>query len=88
MMESKYWKLLVTSLILAFDAFFGPGILDRRDSIGAALFGPSLSIAWLLIVAYAFQQHKRRALWFLLAAPIAMFWPLGFALIALGVIRM
>jgi hypothetical protein len=87
-MESQYWKLLITSLAVAIGSVFGPLIFDRSDSFGLALFGPSLSIAWCLIVVYAFQQYKRRALWFLLGVPIALCWPLFFALIALGVIRM
>ena len=87
-MESKYWKLLILSLVLAFGAFLGPGILDHTEFIGLALLGPVLSVAWCLIIGHAFQQYRRRALWFLLVAPLALFWPLCFALIALGFIRM
>jgi hypothetical protein len=61
-MESKYWKLLMTSLAVAITSVFGPVILDRSEFIGFALIGPELSIAWCLIVVYAFQHYKRRTL--------------------------
>jgi hypothetical protein len=74
-MESSYWKLLVTSLVLALGACIGPGLLDHGVWMSFMLIGVPLPIAWCLIVVYAFQQYKRRALWFLLAAPIALCWP-------------
>jgi hypothetical protein len=61
-MESSYWKLLVTSLLLALGACLGPGLLDHGSLKRFMLLGVSLPIAWCLIVVYAFQQYKRRAL--------------------------
>ena len=85
--EWNYSKLLITSLVIALGSVFGPVISHFRGATGVVLIGFSLSIAWCLIVVYAFQQYKRRALWFLLGAPIALYWPLIIALIALGVLR-
>jgi hypothetical protein len=86
-MESQYWKLLITSLAVALGAAFGPAFSYLRGSAGFVLIGFPLSIAWCLVVVNAFQQFKRRALWFRLAAPIALCWPLFIAPIALGVLR-
>ena len=87
-LESKYWNLLITSFLVALGAALGPGILNLRSARGFVLIGIPLSIAWCLIVVYAFQQFKLRALWFLLGAPIALRWPLAIALISLGLVRM
>lgn len=87
-MESSYWKLLITSLAVALGAVFGPVVLPFRGATGFVLIGCPLSIAWCLIVVYAFQRYKRRALLLLLGAPIALCWPLFLVLIALGVFRM
>jgi|HubBroStandDraft_2_1064218.scaffolds.fasta_scaffold19484_3 hypothetical protein len=87
-MESQYWKLLITSLAVALGAACGPAFSYLRGSTGFVLIGFPLSIAWCLVVAYAFQLFKRSALWFLLAAPIALCWPFFIALVALGVLRM
>lgn len=86
-MEPQCWKLLITSLAVARGSVLGPGVFEHGSFTGYLLIGFPLSIAWCLIVVYAFQQYKRRALWFLLAAPIALCWPLFIALIALGVFR-
>jgi hypothetical protein len=86
--QSKYWKLLITSLAVALGSVFGPMIAPLGGAEGFVLIGCPLSVAWCLIVAYAFQQYKRRALWLLLGAPIALCWPLFLALIAVGVLRM
>jgi hypothetical protein len=86
-MESQYWKLLIASLVLALGSVFLPAFSHLRGSTGFVLIGFPLSIAWCLAIAYAFQQYKRRALWFLLGAPIALYWPSFIALVALGVFR-
>jgi hypothetical protein len=88
-MEAKYRKLLILSIVIALGSVLGPAIPHLRGATGFVLIGFPLSIAWCLILAYAFQQFKqRRALWFLLGVPLALFWPLGFALLVLGVVRM
>ena len=41
------------------------------------------SAAWLLLLTVAFMPHGVRALWLLIGAPLAMFWPYQFATLAL-----
>ena len=87
-MQSQYKKPLTTSLVVALESVFGPALLEHAGDTRFMLIGFPLSIAWCLIVVYAFQQYRRRALWFLLGAPLALFWPFGFARKVLGVARM
>jgi hypothetical protein len=85
--DARFWKLLVTSFVISLLSSFGPFIF-KLGGTGFILIAFPMCIAWFLIVAYAFQQFKSRALWFLLGAPIALYWVFGFALIILGIARM
>ena len=86
--DSRYWKLLAISFGVSLLALVGPFILNLGLKTNFILIVFPSCIAWLLIVAYAFQQFKRRALWFLFGAPVALYWVLAFALIGLGIARM
>jgi hypothetical protein len=86
--DARYWKLLALSFGVSLLALVGPFILNLGPETNFIFIVFPLCIVWLLVVAYAFQQFKRRALWFLLGAPFALYWALAFALIGLGIARM
>src|ERR1700722_13337412 len=86
--DSKFWKLLVASFVVSLLSYFGPFIVNLGGEANFILIVFPLCIVWFLIVTYAFQQFKKRALWFLLGAPIPLYWVLAFASIGLGIVRM
>jgi hypothetical protein len=86
--DAKFWKLLIDSFVVSLLCLFGPFILNLGGYANFILIVFPLCIAWFLVVAYAFQQFKKRALWFLLGAPIPLYWVLAFVLTWLGIARM
>ena len=35
------------------------------------------AIAWVVILAFCLSRYKKRGLWLLVGAPMALYWPIG-----------
>lgn len=62
---------LILSLVLAAAAFGLPWVTHFADG-GVSV---ALHLLWLALVVATLWTHRRRGLWLLLGAPLALFWP-------------
>ena len=70
---------LVASLALAACAFGLPWLTHFADQ-GISIIA---HLAWIGLLIEAFLRFRSRALWLLLGAPLALFWPVSLAIILL-----
>ena len=73
--NQRYWTALVFSLVLAWLSLRAPTYrmpIDYHAIISRSI--PFFAM-WAAILALSFWRYKRRALWLLLGAPMALFWP-------------
>ena len=70
---------LVASFALAALAFGLPWLTHFADG-GASVI---LLLAWIGLAIETFLRFGRRALWLLLGAPLALFWPVSLAIVVL-----
>jgi hypothetical protein len=83
--------LLVASLVVSFAAFSINGNLGihwwhllsshRYLELTLRVFAPGA--AWLLLMSLGLILHRMRALWLLVGAPLALYWPYKFIVLAL-----
>jgi hypothetical protein len=72
----------IASVILAILSFSGPWL---NISLFAA--GHILSAVWFVLFAATLSRYGRRAMWRLLGAPLALFWPTLTTLVMLASAR-
>lgn len=79
------WFLLL-SLCLGLAEVFLPSIVPRRPDgfERIAEVTASVSCGFLLVLVVTLIRHRGRGLWVLLLLPLAVYWPLGFALLDWG----
>lgn len=71
---SQFRNLMVLSVAVAFASALLPFAHEpSRDFAWTVSLG--LTIAWLIVVVIAMIKFKKRGLWFLLGAPLALFLP-------------
>jgi hypothetical protein len=69
--------LLTVSLILAAIGFESPDPSSRPLDYGAMLtVALPLAAAWIVVLAVSLRWCAKRALWLLLGAPMALWWPI------------
>jgi hypothetical protein len=72
--------LFFLSLFVAVLAFAIPWLTHFADRG----FSVALLLLWLGLLITGLIQHRRRGLWLLLGAPLALFWPVVIAIWASG----
>jgi hypothetical protein len=78
----NFRPVFLGSMVLAFITF-ATGYFGGRSLTGA-LF---LAGFWAAVVVFALFSFKKRAVWLLLGAPLALFWPWVFAALRLWSLR-
>jgi hypothetical protein len=73
----KFWiLLLLPSLLLAFFGWTAPSHQMPLD-YGAMIWRSiPYAIAWALVITFALVRFRTRGLWFLIGAPMALYWPI------------
>jgi hypothetical protein len=76
-MRAHWFKvILAVSVVLAFFGWYTPGRqrpLDFHDMLWRSI---PLACLWALIFAFSTYRFGRTALWMLLGAPLALYWPI------------
>jgi hypothetical protein len=70
--NDDFWAFAAWSALLAVTSLISP-ILPAGTVLALVA-----SSAWLIVVGMALYRFRRRALWFLLGAPLALAWPCVF----------
>jgi hypothetical protein len=68
------WSLLVAIL-----GFCGPWVFRREGLDLAVRASLWFAAAWGILVAAALVRDRKRGLWALIGAPLAVYWPLAMA---------
>ena len=82
-MQSNFNQRLIVSGIIAACAFLWFGILGQDQFLVRIGGLPGLvgsfvfSAVWLYLVMAAIKRHRKRGLWLLVGAPLALFWPIA-----------
>jgi len=70
--RDRFLWVALASLALALSCAFLPRLVEPVDPFQVATF---LTLAWVVLLISAFATYRRRALWLLIGAPAALFWP-------------
>jgi hypothetical protein len=79
--NNDFWAFVAWSALLALVSISSP-VLPA-----GGVFGLVAGIGWLFVVGAALYRFRRRALWLLLGAPLALAWPCIFLLFMLACLR-
>jgi len=80
----RFSAFLIGSLIAAAASAGLPYLLESSDP---ALFSLPFCLAWSAVTGVALWRFRWGALWLLVGAPAAFYWPFLFAMIAIGCAR-
>ena len=72
----KYWAALLASLIVAYLGWSAPSHQMPLDY--GAMISRSIPFAatWAVVLVLSLWRYKRRGLWLLVGAPLALYWPI------------
>lgn len=77
MSKSKtIWMVFLPSLLIAFLGWTAPSHQMPLDYHAMIWRSIPYALAWILIVVYALVRYKRLGFFFLLGAPMALYWPI------------
>lgn len=73
--NQKYWMWFAASFVIAFLGWEFP---NRMPLNYDAMISRSIrfAIAWVVVLAFCLWRYKKRGLWFLIGAPMALYWPI------------
>jgi len=83
----EFWKLFAASLAIALGSAGVPYLTDRNDVFLVLKLVVPLCLVWTALFAVGLWQFRWRGFWLLLGAPIAYWWPLAFAMVAVTCAR-
>ena len=74
--NQRYWIGLIASLVIGYlgwqsHSYRMPLVYDAMISRSVPL-----AMAWALVLTVCLWRYKKRALWLLLGAPMALYWPI------------
>jgi hypothetical protein len=69
------WIALIISLVFAYLSWTAPSYRMPLDYDAMISRSVPFAIAWAGVVAVSLWRYKRRGLWLLLGAPMALYWP-------------
>jgi len=79
--NDDYWAFAAWSALLALTSLISPVL--PAGSVLTLVAG----IAWIVVVGMALYRFRRKALWLLLGAPLALAWPSIFVLFMVACLR-
>jgi len=68
----KLWMILLPSMLIAFFGWAAPTRQMPINYYGSIPF----AVTWALVLVFSLIRFKKRALWLLLGAPMALYWPI------------
>lgn len=72
--------LFFASILVGIIGLFAPRYLPALDSVDAAYETTGIAaIIWVVLLIVALVMHRWRGLLLLLALPLILYWPIGFA---------
>jgi len=74
--NQRFWIALMASLVVAYLGGSAPNYrmpLDYGAMISRSI---PFAIAWAVILAFGPWSYKKRGLWLLVGAPMALYWPI------------
>ena len=81
--NQRYWIALVTSLVIAFLGWSAPTDTVPLNYHAMIFRSVPFAVAWVTITAFSVWHFRKRGLWLLLGAPMALYWPIWLLLIHL-----
>ncbi len=74
--NQKYWIALIASLVVAYLGSKAPSYRMPLDYDAMISRSIPFAIAWAVILAFCLWRYKKRGLWLLVGAPMALYWPI------------
>lgn len=71
-----YWIAFAASLVSAYLGWQSPSYRMPIDYDAMISRSVPLAILWALILLLCFWRYKKRGLWLLIGAPMALYWPI------------
>ena len=72
----RYWIVLLASLVLAYLGGQAPRYQMPVDYDAIISRSIPFAIAWAVILSFCLSRYKKRGLWLLVGAPMALYWPI------------
>ena len=73
--NQQYWTALLVSLVAAFLGWQAPTRRMPIDYEATIWWSVPIAIGWAMILAFCLWRHKKRGLWLVVGAPMALYWP-------------
>ena|SRR5215472_9343669 len=73
--NQQYWTALLVSLVAAFLGWQAPTRRMPIDYEATIWWSVPIAIGWAMILAFCLWRHKKRGLWLIVGAPMALYWP-------------
>jgi hypothetical protein len=73
--SKKLWMVFLPSMLIAFFGWTAPSGQTPLNYAAMLRMSIPCAAAWALVLAFSLVRFKRRGLWLLLGAPMAMYWP-------------
>ena len=74
--NKKYWIALTASLVFAYLGITAPSYSMPLDYDAMISRSIPFAIAWAVILGFCLWRYKKRGLWLLVGAPMALCWPI------------
>jgi len=73
--NQRYWLLFTASLVIAYVGWISPSHQMPLNYDALKSRSVPLAIAWGLALIFSLWRYKKRGLWLIVGAPLALYWP-------------
>ena len=74
--NQRYWIVLMASLVVAYLGGSAPNYRMPLDYDAMISRSIPFAIAWAVILTFCLWRYKKRGLWLLAGASMALYWPI------------